>query len=370
MCNRTSTLHEYRRMLFNDDQLFLTHTHTHSATQLWPLCVCDWITLASMAAMTMKITFSHLFMKTMQNAHKRYKNTHSQSTNTVFKQYHRSTHNTWIGTFARSRSASLSVSMDLWIHWKNGNQVFHHSQVISVRPTSVKPMWYYNGRNQFIPMKISFTTNSIGMIRMQMKRITSKCSCSSLTIMMIFCNSNYSQQRVIWQIQEELFAFVHYFFFFKFILYHVPHHDDYLLNKIFNFTCNDISLIISVFALFTCSCSIHVSMVCVVVLAVCNCVMEMALSIEFACSMFGIINVDASQILKHINWRVCIRTHCITYGWQLDLSAAKVQRLHRFQYERNNTVSYHITFTISYRIQSGMNDFFWGRASSLELGSG
>lgn len=57
---------------------------------------------------------------------------------------------------------------------KKQNQVFHHSQVISVRPTSEKPMWYYNGRNQFIPMKISFTMNFIGMIRMQMKRITSK----------------------------------------------------------------------------------------------------------------------------------------------------------------------------------------------------
>lgn len=57
------------------------------------------------------------------------------------------------------------------------NQVFRHSQAISVRPILEKPMWFYNGRNQFILMKISFTMNCIGMIRMQMKRITSKFSC-------------------------------------------------------------------------------------------------------------------------------------------------------------------------------------------------
>lgn len=55
-------------------------------------------------------------------------------------------------------------------------------------------------------------------------------------------------------------------------------------------------------------------------------------------------NVDASQILKRINWRVYIRTHCIMYGWQLDHSVVKVRPHHRFQSERNNTVSYHITF--------------------------
>lgn len=66
---------------------------------------------------------------------------------------------------------SLSASI------RKQNQVFRHSQAISVRPILEKPMWFYNGRNQFIPMKISFTTNFIGMIRMQMKRITSKFLC-------------------------------------------------------------------------------------------------------------------------------------------------------------------------------------------------
>lgn len=59
---------------------------------------------------------------------------------------------------------------------------------------------------------------------------------------------------------------------------------------------------------------------------------------------FVFYSADALQLLNHINWRVYIRTHCIMYGWQLDHSVAKAQPLHRFQFERNNTVSYHITF--------------------------
>lgn len=66
---------------------------------------------------------------------------------------------------------------------------------------------------------------------------------------------------------------------------------------------------------------------------------------------------DALQILNHINWLVCIRIHCITYGWQLDHSAEKVQPHHRFQFEQNNTVSYLITF---FDIQPNIF-FLWAR---------
>lgn len=314
-----------RQTLFNDDQLlFFCFFSPTTLTILYDIWHGG------------KIEFSLFYTKQLQTQH--------NWTNKL-KQHH--SIQQCIGqTLSRHTHTHISV-----VGWKK-IQVFHHSQAISVRPTSAKPMWYYNGRNQFIPMKISFTTNFIGMIRMQMKRTTSKCSRFHSQFNIISCDIP-----VMW-----FDSFVNGNCIFTAPMLRI---DDYLLNKIFDSTLQwhfsnypDFCFVHSFVRPFAFA---HVLAVSGVFLLVAigselNCCVRCARAREKI--------VDVSQILNHINWRVCIRTHCITYGWQLDLNVVKVQRHHRFQYEPNNTVSYHITFLLVLTRNIEIEHCFLGRASS------
>lgn len=300
--------------------------------QLWQYCTTSAHWLAWWE--NWKFTFLHETIANATQLNKQTKTTPLHST------MHRP------NTFSAHTHTHISV-----VGWKK-IQVFHHSQAISVRPTSAKPMWYYNGRNQFIPMKISFTTNFIGMIRMQMKRTTSKCSRFHSQFNIISCDIP-----VMW-----FDSFVNGNCIFTAPMLRI---DDYLLNKIFNSTLQwhfsnypDFCFVHSFVRPFAFA---HVLAVSGVFLLVAigselNCCVRCARAREKI--------VDVSQILNHINWRVCIRTHCITYGWQLDLNVVKVQRHHRFQYEPNNTVSYHITFLLVLTRNIEIEHCFLGRASS------
>lgn len=165
--------------------------------------------------------------------------------------------------------------------------------------TSVKPMSCCNGRNQFIPTKISFNTNFIGMIRMQMKRITSKCPAFVIAM----------QAGLSFQLNGRISRIC----------------NDVQQRRLFS-ACSFFSLLSS--GAFSMRSQFSVS------------VSEYE---RYSSDFLRFVNdshLGVSQTLRTTSWRICIRTRCITSGWRPGRSAAKAPPHRPSRFAPSNTVSY------------------------------